>query len=1031
MLGSTSYGWHDATDIEADEPMVEDAHISFARLFESWVKRYVEPRSASARERLIEQLVRHVGDYSQDYETGRLFVRLRTNLTSEEFANLPQTAHEVLRGVSITFSSDEERKQQYEARQQAERQREAEQSRREEERRRELQRFRENRERERQRSIEQRRKAEALRREREAERQRRQAIYDAELARLQSDRERLQRLKDRLDLHNTKPNSRIHERLHEDFLRFDRLIAAKWLSLVRATGFYEHQKMRFVSHWATERYGLPLDQEQAAAVGAVNRNVLVTARAGSGKTRVLTTRAIFLHQHCGVPANRIMLLAFNRRAASEMESRLREYLGDNIPHVMTFHALAFALVHPREDLLYDDKDEGKQHLSEVTQQVIDEHVRSERWANRIKSLMLEHFEADWNRIETGGYNLSGQEFLDFRYSLQSETLNGERVRNFGQKAIANLLVEYDIPYTFGPRARIRWGQRQLSADFVNYKDGRDPLFIRGIEEGGGDDSEGWEKLKSSIAAKKFKGYLLEYHYETLRELGKDAFAQLLLSDLREYGLRPRHLNQDKLWLKVRDRAVDRFTKAMANFVGRCRQRAWTNHDLEQAAIQRKASPDVTHHEIEFYRIGNSVYKEYLGRLHQANLEDFNGLMLRAAHTVRDGTTTFLRKGDPGDIRDIDYLHIDEYQDFSRSFYDLTSAMRMTNPKMNVFAVGDDWQAINGFAGSDLTYFHDFDEHFLNTRHLSITRNYRSHKRIVDASNALLTEDDEFAKAVNEEDGVVQVCSLDEFDPTRLEREILGARKSGGYSDSDEYEIAVARIAQEVARKGEVALLNRTRDPDVVAGSTPKAAQTALRELLGEELRENVAVDTAHSYKGLERDAVVILDAVANHYPLIHPHWIFGQIFGDTLKSIEAAELRLFYVAVSRARDRLIICTQDSKRSSFLDTIQSVCDFPTLDVNELPPVIRNDSHRYEVRVLNSYEVRELLMKEDFTFVPGSDSQLSHWSSVMPAEEVTLDWIDKAPWNDGNVIIEVYDQTNKRIWSLTDGGDASALASADPF
>ncbi|WP_420622127.1 3'-5' exonuclease [Candidatus Poriferisodalis sp.] len=199
----------------------------------------------------------------------------------------------------------------------------------------------------------------------------------------------------------------------------------------------------------------------------------------------------------------------------------------------------------------------------------------------------------------------------------------------------------------------------------------------------------------------------------------------------------------------------------------------------------------------------------------------------------------------------------------------------------------------------------------------------------------------------------------------------------------------------------------------------------------EELRDHIIVDTAHSYKGLECDSVVILDAVANHYPLIHPHWIFGQIFGDTLEYIEAAELRLFYVAVSRAKDRLIICTQDSKRSPFLDTIRSARDVPTLDLNKLPSVVRKDSHRYEVRVLNSYEVRKLLKDDGFTFVPESDSRLPYWSKVIPAEEVSADWIDKALWNDGNVIIEVYDQTNKRIWSSTDGGDASALAPADPF
>lgn len=405
-------------------------------------------------------------------------------------------------------------------------------------------------------------------------------------------------------------------------------------------------------------------------------------------------------------------------------------------------------------------------------------------------------------------------------------------------------------------------------------------------------------------------------------------------------------------------------------------------------------------------------------------------MLRAAKRVRDGTTRFERKGNAGDIRDIDYLHIDEYQDFSRSFHDLTASMRVANRNMTVFAVGDDWQAINGFAGADLQYFHNFREHFANAQHPSITRNYRSRTRIVEASNALLSDDDRPSEAIDSDPGIVQVCNLDDINPTPIELEILSARESDGYSAADECEIAVARVAQWLAKEGEVALLNRTRDPDAITGSTPKAAQAALQALLATELRENVTVDTTHSFKELESSSIVILDAVANHYPLVHPHWIFGQLFDDTLESITAAELRLFYVAVSRARERLIICTQDSKRSPFLELIQAVCHFPTLDVNILPPIAPETSNRHEVRVFSSHEVRDQLKLDGFKYVAHTDWDRRHWSRVMPREEVTVDWIAKAPWNNGRVRIEVYDYTNKRIWSSNDG-DTSTLAQADPF
>ena len=85
----------------------------------------------------------------------------------------------------------------------------------------------------------------------------------------------------------------------------------------------------FVQEWA-RKIELPIpDAEQAAAIGAVKDNVLVTARAGSGKTSTLTSRAIFLNKHCGVSPDEILLLAFNRSAASEIKSRLEKNYGYN------------------------------------------------------------------------------------------------------------------------------------------------------------------------------------------------------------------------------------------------------------------------------------------------------------------------------------------------------------------------------------------------------------------------------------------------------------------------------------------------------------------------------------------------------------------------------------------------------------------------------------------------------------------------------------------------------------------------------
>ena len=81
--------------------------------------------------------------------------------------------------------------------------------------------------------------------------------------------------------------------------------------------------------------------------------------------------------------------------------------------------------------------------------------------------------------------------------------------------------------------------------------------------------------------------------------------------------------------------------------------------------------------------------------------------------------------------------IDEYQDFSELFHRLMEAIRKQNPQARFFCVGDDWQAINGFAGSDLRFFQDFTHDFPDSRKLHLTTNYRSGKSIVNVGNALM------------------------------------------------------------------------------------------------------------------------------------------------------------------------------------------------------------------------------------------------------------------------------------------------------
>ncbi len=192
----------------------------------------------------------------------------------------------------------------------------------------------------------------------------------------------------------------LREKFEQDFLNANNFYQTECTKHISYKE-YQAEKSNYVQSWIQQHLNSNADFEQAAAIGAVENHVQVVARAGSGKTSTLVNRALFLQKHCGVTPDEMLLLAFNRKAAEEMRERLTSKLKDSIPHVMTFHALAYALVHPEETILFDEPD-GEQGKIAVQDNIINEYIRNKSldpvFHEEIRTLMMAHFREDWERI---------------------------------------------------------------------------------------------------------------------------------------------------------------------------------------------------------------------------------------------------------------------------------------------------------------------------------------------------------------------------------------------------------------------------------------------------------------------------------------------------------------------------------------------------------------------------------------------------------------------------------------------------------
>ncbi|MCR4404035.1 MAG: hypothetical protein NUW06_01845 [Candidatus Acetothermia bacterium] len=176
----------------------------------------------------------------------------------------------------------------------------------------------------------------------------------------------------------------------------------------------------------------------------------------------------------------------------------------------------------------------------------------------------------------------------------------------------------------------------------------------------------------------------------------------------------------------------------------------------------------------------------------------------------------------------------------------------------------------------------------------------------------------------------------------------------------------------------------------------------LRSFLPEEDRGRVGISTAHKYKGGEKQAVIVLDAVERSYPLIHPNWVFLRVFGDSIETIEDEERRLFYVAVTRAKDSLALVTESLRESPYLDDIRKHMSLTSLSWDELPAVPSLDQPRLEIRVFGAYRVKDELRDHGYQW----NGTEKYWYRTVPAEGFSFDALLRQPWARQVSKIEVY-------------------------
>ena len=377
-------------------------------------------------------------------------------------------------------------------------------------------------------------------------------------------------------------------------------------------------------------------------------------------------------------------------------------------------------------------------------------------------------------------------------------------------------------------------------------------------------------------------------------------------------------------------------------------------------------------------------------------------MLNAAGLLQAGHVRFTSSRGDGRIDRIKQVLIDEFQDFSHLFNELRKAFISQSPDALFFCVGDDWQAINKFAGSDLSYFTNFGDTFTPFVQKVISRNYRSCRKIVEAGNLVMTGEGPPSLPHRDEPGEVHIIHVEDAkDFSEIEEMV--AEELGDSA------VPILRLASEFTSQGlEVAILSRNGSKDSSEGVLRlEAWEKKLREFLPESHKELLKVSTTHGYKGRESDVVIMLRP--EYYPSIHPDAVFNTIFGDTLESNVTDEKRLFYVGVTRARTKLFLLHDKPPENPFRRVpstfLRLVTNKTSYDINRITAILVC-GERIIVRISNTpdspfnsgtYSIKDQLKRGGFKW-PGEGST---WSKFLDPGSISSplecsQYLSRQPW-----------------------------------
>ncbi len=695
--------------------------------------------------------------------------------------------------------------------------------------------------------------------------------------------------------------------------------------------------------------GKSLDNQQRNAVIIDEENQIVIAGAGSGKTLTIAGKVSYLVKKKEVNPKDILLITFTKKAAEEMRIRIVDKLEIGV-EVSTFHSLGLKIIGEsigEKPNILDNPDHVIQnyldkvafHNTIMIQNFIKffgmylyeyndvnsyetkgDYYKSNKHLNfiSIKGILENGKTKDQekeilkqNKEEYG--HLSAEQLEELLWEKKKKiTYQGEKVKSIEELIIANFLFVNGINYEYERDYCIKTSDNiytQYKPDFylTDYdiylehfaidKNGNTPNFFterearkykEGIEWKRKLHSENKTTLIETYSYFNADGVLIEKLKEIL-EKNKVKFNSMSPEEL---------INQIKI-LKNKNEFLE-FIKILKTFLKLFKSNNFGEKDLKifinkSSQLKNKFQKE---RELLFFKIFEPLYNFYQNELLKQNKIDFDDMINMATSNVEKLHLSYK------------YIIIDEYQDISYSRFSLVKKIKnLTNT--SVMAVGDDWQSIYRFAGSDLNLFTKFEKYFGFTEELKIEKTYRNSQDIINiAGKFIMKNEKQKQKNLKSNKRVENPLSIMLY----VSDKVMALIQALNY------------LTKEKSSKTIFLLGRNNFDIEFLRESgyfiiEEKEEKIKIKSQL--HIETEIIFMTIHKSKGLEADDVIVLN---------NDNDILGfpnKISDDTLMRYVLVEednfpfgeeRRLFYVAITRTKEKCILLAPFNNSSYFIEEL---------------------------------------------------------------------------------------------------------------